>query len=403
MIKNLFKATLLIVLISPLVVSALETPSRPDFPRFDKEARRILVTYKTNDLSLSSQSILSSIKERKIKDLRGSTKAEVFSGISFSEEQLIRSLPEVERVEEDVIFHTLFNLNLTIPSLLRTPSAQTTPWGITKVGAPSVWANYQGDPIKVAVIDTGIDLDHPDLQANIKKQYNAIYSWRNADDDNGHGSHVAGIIAALNNNQGVVGVAPRVDLFAVKVLNSRGSGYLSDIVEGIDWAIQNQAQVINLSLGSSSDSPSLRDAVVRAYNAGVVVIAAAGNNGGAVLYPAAYPQVIAVSATDSNNQLASWSNRGSEVDLAAPGVSIYSTYSRGAYKTLNGTSMASPHVAGVAALILDSPVGTNDQNGNGRWDPSEVLNRMTNTAVDLGATGFDTLFGFGLVQVHATL
>jgi subtilisin family serine protease len=137
-----------------------------------------------------------------------------------------------------------------------------------------------------------------------------------------------------------------VDLYAVKVLNDAGWGYMSDIIEGIMWAATNNMNVINLSLGASTGSQSMHDAVVAAKNAGVVVIAAAGNNGGAVGYPAAYPEVIAVSAIDQNKSIASFSNRGPEIDLAAPGVNIYSTYKGTGFATLSGTSMATPHVVG---------------------------------------------------------
>ena len=156
------------------------------------------------------------------------------------------------------------------------------------------------------------------MKNNIKGGYNAINPLKSANDDNGHGTHVAGIIAAENNSVGVIGAGPQIDLYAVKVLSRNGSGYLSDVIEGIDWAIANGIQVINMSLGTTGNVQSFHDAIARANEAGIVQVAAAGNDGLAVNYPAAYSEVIAVSATDSSDIITSWSSRGAEVDLSAP-------------------------------------------------------------------------------------
>ena len=307
--------------------------------------------------------------------------------------QKLKSLPGVLRVDDDVIIEAL--------QKGASQSVQVLPWGVDRIDAELVWSTGNtADPIKVGIIDTGISKDHPDLALNIKGGVNAINPYKSWNDDNGHGSHVAGIVAALNNSIGVVGVGPQIDLYAVKVLNASGSGYLSDVIEGIEWAINNGMQVINMSLGTNQGVQSLHDAVIAAKNAGIVVVAAAGNSGGAVSYPAAYPEVIAVSATDKNNQIASWSSRGPEIDFAAPGVSIYSTYKGKSYATLSGTSMAAPHVAGAAALVLNTPVGSYDLNGNGKWDPDEVQTKLCDRAVDLGTFGMDNLYGCGLVNAY---
>ena len=307
-------------------------------------------------------------------------------GLSMAE---VATMPGVRLVEEDAVVTIL---KRPAPA----PVVETLPWGVDRVEADAVWGTTTGDPVKVAVVDTGIDRTHPDLAGNLKGGYNAISPTVSWTDDNGHGTHVAGTIAAIDNTIGVIGVAPQADLYAVKVLNRRGSGLTSDIIEGIDWAITNDMDVINMSLGSSTYSSTFEAACTRAIEAGVVIVAAAGNSGpgdATVGYPAKYPGVIGVSATDSSNVIAYFSSRGDGVDIAAPGVSIYSTYRGGAYTTMSGTSMASPHVAGVVALILTQPDGN-----DGTWTPAEVQDRLQSTAQDLGSEGYDLLYGAGLVR-----
>jgi len=303
--------------------------------------------------------------------------------------------PSVLRVDEDIIVEALGK-----PAPSPQP-AQVLPWGIDRVDAEKVWGGNTADTVKVGIIDTGISKDHQDLSVNIKGGVNTINPIKGWNDDNGHGSHVAGITAALNNTIGVVGGGPDIDLYAIKVLSRSGSGFLSDVIEGIQWAVVNNMQVINMSLGASSDVQSFHDAVIVAKNAGIVVVAAAGNSGGTVSFPAAYDEVIAVSATDSSDTIAYFSSRGPEVDLAAPGVGIYSTYKGTGYATLSGTSMAAPHVSAVAALILNTPVGgVYDANTNGTWDPDEVQKKLQDKAIDLGGAGFDNIFGWGLVNAY---
>ena len=210
---------------------------------------------------------------------------------------------------------------------------------------------------------------------------------------------MAGIAAAVDNTIGVIGVGPQIDLYAVKVLDRRGSGYLSDVIEGLGWAIQNGMQVVNMSLGTASDVQSFHDAVAEVYAAGITQVAAAGNTGEAVIYPAAYPEVIAVSATDNTDTIAPWSSRGPQIDLAAPGVSIYSTYKGSTYKTLSGTSMAAPHVTGAVALVLTQTAKC-DTDLSGSCSPAEVQQRLEITAEDLGTAGRDDLYGSGLVDAE---
>ena len=295
---------------------------------------------------------------------------------------------EVKRVDEDL---TITAIGQPAPA----QPVQQTPWGITQIHAPSAWGQSTGAEVKLAVLDTGIKLNHRDLQANIAGGANVINPRKPADDDNGHGTHVAGTIGAVNNTIGVVGGAPQVRLYAVKVLARNGSGYLSDLVDGLTWCIDNQVRVVNMSLGSSSDNQSFHEAITAASAAGLTLVAAAGNEGRSqVSYPAAYPEVIAVTATDNSNNLASFSNYGSAVDLAAPGVSIYSTWNDGGYKTLSGTSMASPHVAAVVALRLALHPGET---------ASQVKQVLEATARDLGPAGWDPRSGAGLVDAAAAV
>jgi len=315
----------------------------------------------------------------------------------------LTAYPGVVRVDDDVVVEALIRGGISAKPALSQPT-EVLPWGIDRVDAELVWpSGNTADPIKVGIIDTGISNTHPDLLANIKGGVNTINPLKNWNDDNGHGSHVAGIVAGLDNDIGVIGVGPATDLYAIKVLNRNGSGFLSDVIEGIQWAVANKMQVINMSLGTASDIQSFHDAVTLAKGAGIVVVAAAGNSGGSVIFPAAYPETIAVSATDQNNVIASWSSRGPEVDLSAPGVSIYSTYKGTSYATLSGTSMAAPHVAGSAALTLNTLVGSYDANANGVWDPDEVQKKLQDRAVDFGDTGFDNLYGWGLVNAYSAV
>lgn len=248
------------------------------------------------------------------------------------------------------------------------------PWGVKRVNAYAAWDTSMGQGVKVGIIDTGMDYTHPDLKANYAGGYNAVEASNPPMDDNGHGTHVAGIIGAVRDGAGVAGVAPRVSLYAVKVLNAEGSGAYSAIIDGIQWAVTNRMDVVNMSLGGPKGSNALKKAVEAAYKAGVTLVMAAGNDSGPVNYPARYPQAIAVAASDSADKIASFSSRGAEVAVIAPGVEIYSTYTGGIYKSLSGTSMAAPHVAGLAALAVGAGVKT----------PAEVKKALSGAAVSIG-------------------
>ncbi len=268
-------------------------------------------------------------------------------------------------------------------------SAQTLDWGVTRIGADKVWSKSTGTGVKVAVIDTGVERTHSDLSSNIVAGYDYVNNDTDPTDDNGHGTHVAGIIASVNNTVGNVGVANKTQIMPVKVLNNQGYGYLSDVAKGVYFATDNGARIINMSLGSTSDSLTLKNAITYATQKGVLVIAAAGNSSGQPCeYPAAYTSVVCVVATDTSNKLASFSNMGGE--LAAPGVSNYSSYIGNTYRYMSGTSMATPHVAGAAAVILSMC---------NSCSTTDVRNLLRSTAVDLGVVGRDSVFGYGLVDL----
>lgn len=279
-------------------------------------------------------------------------------------------------------------------------------WGVKHIGAGPVHdAGNKGAGVRVAVIDTGIDGAHPDLA--VAGGYNFVAGNGNWADDNGHGTHVAGTIAARDNGAGVVGVAPSATLFALKVLDASGGGNFTDIVAALDWCVRNNIQVTNNSYGSSMDpGVTVHDAFDAAAAAGVLHIAAAGNSGTRtgkgdnIGYPANYVSVAAVAAVDASDARASFSSTGAAAELSAPGVGIYSTWPGGGYQTLNGTSMASPHAAGAAALVWAS--GVTDANGDGHLN-DEVRARLVETAHDLGAGGWDPQYGYGLVDLAAAI
>ena len=282
--------------------------------------------------------------------------------------------PNVRYVEEDGEMH----------------AHDTEPWGIGRVDANITRNNgATGSGANVAILDTGIDPNHPDLSPNLGNGACAVDCWGspNWTDRNGHGTHVAGTVAAAERGAGVVGVAPDATLHAVKVLGDSGGGSFSGIAAGIEWSADQGHDVINMSLGGGY-SWVVADACQYAYNRGVLLVGSAGNSGpctNCVGYPAALDTVIAVSSTTSADNLSGFSSTGPEVELAAPGSNVLSTYLNGGYETLSGTSMAAPHVAGVAALLM----ARGDSN-------TQARQRMQNTAEDLGLSSNQQ--GSGLVN-----
>ncbi len=269
-------------------------------------------------------------------------------------------------------------------------------WALARLGAEQAWeiSSDASNPIIIAIVDTGVDLDHPDLAGKIVPGYNFVDNNNNPMDNNGHGTHVAGIAAAVaNNGVGISGVSWSSKIMPIKALDDKGAGNDYLVAQGITWAVDNGANIVNLSFGGIQYSTVLKDAVDYAAQKGVVVIAAAGNeagNGNPVFYPAALDNVVAVGATDSFDKHAAFSNYGSYIDISAPGVSVLSTIWDNRYGYMSGTSMAAPFVSGAASLILSL---------NPRMSRDQVEERIKQSADDLGEIGRDDKYGYGQVNL----
>src|SRR3989338_323698 len=298
-------------------------------------------------------------------------------------------------------------------------------WSVKKIGAGTVHiAGNTGAGIKIGIIDSGINYNHPDLDGVYAGGYDFVQSDNEPMDVYGHGTHVAGTACAESNGFGVVGVAPNCSLYSLRVLNDDGVGSWSKTIAAMQWAVDNGLQVVNLSLGNSKNpGTAVKTAFDNAEAFGIVIVAAAGNSGNIVgkgdniIYPAKYASVIAVGATDSSDKRASFSSTGSDLEIMAPGLSVLSTWNDSTsyldpqpiclgsdcwYKYGSGTSMASPHVSGVAALIIVSGSALTDTNGNGRLN-DEIRAKLNATATNLGVIGKDPQYGNGLVNVVAAV
>jgi subtilisin family serine protease len=339
--------------------------------------------------------------------------------------------------------------NVIVIAPADSPTQEIYPWGLDAIHVPEVHQEepgLKGAGVTVAILDTGIDTTHPDLSKNIKGGYNALAGQdpKNYQDDNGHGTHMAGIIAARMNSHGVIGAAYQAKIVAVKVLDQYGGGRLSDLINGLGWIRANKIRAVNMSLGFSEDSPLLAQAFERLYEAGVIMVASAGNQGvtcaqdgggddgggddgggddgggddgggddgggddgggdsscqpapGGVNYPARYPWVISVAATNGDDKVTGYSQSGPKVDIAAPGGSksgprIFSTNKGGGYGWGSGTSQAAAHVTGAITLVLQK---------NPKMSFEEVLTLLQGTARDLGELAERQ--GAGLIDVEAMI
>jgi len=276
-------------------------------------------------------------------------------------------------------------------------TGQSTPYGIELVKAKEAWEQYntKGENVRVCVMDTGVNRDHPDLDQLYGYDGNELVQpwWRDID---GHGTHVSGTIAASDNNQGVVGVAPEAEIFTARVFSTNGQFYSSNIITALQVCKDGGAQVISMSLGGpfsvSYEQQAYKD-LYEKFN--IITVAASGNTGGYdFLYPAAYEHVISVASVNWYGNRSSFSTRNSKVDVAAPGESILSTWENGSYATVSGTSMACPHVSGVVALMLSA---------NPSATPAQIYSALTSSSENPSTTGSDSNIGYGVINALAAV
>lgn len=289
--------------------------------------------------------------------------------------------------------------------------AQVENWGRRSLNIEKHKTSFTGKGVNIAVIDSGIDSSHPDLNVSGGECFLELSEYPDAcangyEDDNGHGTHVAGIIAALDNDIGVVGVAPEANLYILKALNANGKGTTSSVTAAIDWAIQNKMDIINLSLATLDDDLILREIIKKAYNSNILIVAAAGNKKNVtgleenIGFPAKYEEAIAVTALNNDLTLSKVSSVGLAAELTAPGSTINSTFpmylqskTATGYDYMSGTSMAAPFVSAVAALYMEKYPDL---------PKKSIRSLLQDTALDLGIPGRDSKFGFGLVQFNGT-
>ena len=306
----------------------------------------------------------------------------------------LKRLPEVRYAERNGLVSAL--LTPTEP-LFNDPFYIFAP---QTINAPTAWDISTGSPeVIVAIVDSGISLSHPEFAGRLVAGWDYVNGDSDPSDDNGHGTHVAGIVAAAMNGEGVVGIAPNVRLMPVKILNASKTATWANTALGIRYAADHGAKVINLSMGGTSYSAALQDAIRYAAGKGVVIVAAAGNQGSSgPFYPAYFEETIAVGATDEHDEYWTISNYGNWVDVTAPGASIYSTWwtadNPNTYGFMSGTSMAAPHVSGLAALLLSY---------RPQLSAADVRAIIQQTAVDKGAAGFDIYYGWGRIDAGAAM
>ncbi len=316
----------------------------------------------------------------------------IFKSRTMSTDQLIAYFskrPEVQFAEPNYLLLPNASPNDTLY-----PRYQ---WNMSAIDMEKAWDITKGkEDVVIAIVDTGVDLNHPEFQGKLVNGYNVLNGSNRPQDDNGHGTHVAGIIAAkTNNQQGVAGIAWNNKIMPIKGIGSDGSGSSFDIAKGIIWAADHGASVINMSVGNYHPSNVLHDAIKYAFNKNVVMVAASGNDHTSQpSFPAAYPEVISVAAVDWQGKQAEFSNFGSHIDVSAPGVDIPSTYTQNHYASLSGTSMACPHVAGLAGLIRSL---------NPSLSNTEVMKIMRQATRDAGKPGWDQDYGYGIMDVPRAL
>jgi subtilisin family serine protease len=385
------------LLLSVSAVSAQEVKVTPKISKYNTDAlfdekkefnsRELIIKFKDSATDQEIAKILESIKLKELSTLKGN-----FSLVSVPKETDLTSVAEnllknnfVEFVEPNYKVERNF-----------TPSDPyyKNQWYLKKIQTPKAWDQTKGaSNITVAVIDGGVQTNHPDLSGKIVNPYNMVTGGTKLPADE-HGTHVAGIIAATINKTGVAGIAPNVKIMPINVFDGEYADTY-DIIDAIYYAADKKTDVINLSLGSFSYSYAMDYAASYAKSKGTVLIAAAGNEDTSLeTYPAALDAVIGISATDKNDKITSFSNYGNYIDFAAPGQDIYSTVAGSSYRYMDGTSMAAPVVSGVTALVLSK---------NPMLTPSQVEDILRKSSVDLGRKGWDYLYGYGRIDAYKAL
>lgn len=293
--------------------------------------------------------------------------------------QYIKELPQIIDIIEE--------------APIKIDSVQEVDWGQSLIGIPKVHeSNIYGTGVKVAVLDSGIDSTHPDLF--VVGGYNFIDDTVNYLDDNGHGTHIAGIIAASDNDYGVLGVSPKAKLYSLKVMDENGEGSTIDLAEAIDWSIKNNMDILNMSFGYTQKDYIIESLLDEAYEQGLIMVSATGNQGiSSVAYPAKHSSVIAVGAINEDKKIATFSNRGAEIEVTAPGVEILSTYLNHTYALLDGTSMSTAYVSGYLSLLKEAYPNKSNV---------ELRKLLIKNVLDFGATGRDSVYGYGVIQSFLT-
>ncbi|MGI8385671.1 S8 family serine peptidase [Robertmurraya sp. P23] len=369
------------------------TPSLVKADEIENKEKEVIIVYKNED---GKEDI---IEETEKVDYEFQTVPAISVSVTEDEIQKLESNPNIDYIEENILFSITETESIRVLQSAMASSTGGTQWNIHQTNAQLSWnEGYTGDGVNVAVLDTGIASHNELAIAGGVSTVDYTNSWQ---DDNGHGTHVSGIIAAQPNIASVngldiTGVAPDVNLFAVKVLDKAGAGNLQDILEGLDWSISNGMDIVNLSIGTSEYSQLFEQMINKAYNSGIIIVAASGNDGlqNSVNYPAKFTNTIGVSSVNQSLNISNFSSTGNEVEFSAPGENIISTYKDGDYTIESGTSQATPHVTGMLALLKEKyPTVTN----------SELKTLLRNHTKDLGVTGKDPYYGYGMIYYQSNL
>ncbi|MDR7240832.1 S8 family peptidase [Neobacillus drentensis] len=377
------------------VASAEEVTIQPKVSKFDTKVlfdekkefddQELIIKFTPNTSSVERATILKLVNGKEVDQL----KAGDFSFVKVPNGSDLASISKALLKNKQLLFVEP-NYEVKSTYVPGEPSYNKQ-WYLNKIQLPKAWDKTKGSSnITVAVIDGGVQKDHPELRGKIVSPYNAVTGNANYTPDK-HGTHVAGIIAASFNKSGIAGIAPSVKIMPINVFDWQGASAYN-VAVALNYAVDHHADVVNMSLGSEDYSYILDYYVQYARSKGIVIVAAAGNSDTSIpMYPAALNGVIGVSATDSSDRITSFSNYGSYIDLAAPGLSIYSTVTGSSYEYLSGTSMTAPVVTGVAALVRSQ---------NPFLTPSQVESILMKSTTDLGSRGWDSYYGYGRIDAY---